>query len=82
MLSDVPIGKLYVRDMTDIATGARVHNVYMGANLADLEALPSPRRPPPPPPLSRLERLERLLRHPVKTTKNGLARRLGRVAAN
>jgi hypothetical protein len=77
MLSDVLIGKLYVRDMTDIATGAKVPNVYIDAKLADLEPLPPPQDPEPPP-----SRLERLIRHPVKTTKNALARRLGGVAAN
>jgi len=74
MHSDVLIGKLYLRDMTDIATGAKVPNVYIDAKLADLE--------PPPPPQPRPSRLERLIRHPVKTTKNALARRLRGLAAN
>jgi hypothetical protein len=74
MHSDVPIGKLLVRDLTDIATGAKVPNVYIDAKLADLEPLP--------PPQPRPSRLERLIRHPVKTTKNALARRLGGLAAN
>jgi len=60
-----------VRDLTDIATGAKVPNVYIGAKLADLD--------PPPPPSSRLERL---IRHAMQTTKNALARRLGWLAAN
>lgn len=83
MHSDVPIGKLQVRDLTDITTGAKVPNVYIGAKLADLEAQapPPPQVPHPPqvpePPRSRLERL---IRHPVKTTKNALAKLSGLAA--
>jgi hypothetical protein len=69
MDSDVPIGKLRVRDLTDIATGVKVPNIYIDTKLSDFD-------PPPP------SRLERLLRHPVKTTKNALANRLGRRAVN
>jgi Phytanoyl-CoA dioxygenase (PhyH) len=76
MRSDMLIGKLYVRDMTDIATGAKVPNIYIDATLAELEPIPPPRDPEPP------SRLERLIRHPVKTTKNALARRLGGLAAH
>jgi Phytanoyl-CoA dioxygenase (PhyH) len=68
MHSDVPIGKLQVRDLTDIVTGAKVPNIYIDAKLSDFDP------PPPPPPPSRLERL---LRDPVKTTKNALARLSG-----
>jgi hypothetical protein len=71
MQSDVPIGKLRVRDLTDIATGAKVPNVYIDIKLSDLE-----------PPAPRPSRLEQLLRHPVKTTKNALLARLGRFAAH
>ena len=69
MNSDVPIGKLQVRDLTNIATGDKVPNIYIDAKLSDFD-------PPPPP-----SRLERLLRHPVRTTKNAIAR-LGRLAAH
>ena len=69
MHSDVPIGKLRVRDLTDIATGVKVPNIYIDTKLSDFY-------PPPP------GRLVRLLRHPAKTTKNALASRLGRRAVN
>lgn len=74
MHSDVPIGKLKVRDLTNIATGAKVPNIYIDAKLSELELgkLPRPQS----------SRLERLIRHPVKTTKNALARRLGGFAAH
>jgi len=71
MQSDVPIGKLRVRDLTDIATGAKVPNVYIDIKLSDLE-----------PPAPRPSRLEQLLRHPVKTTKNALLARLAGFAAH
>ena len=71
MQSDVPIGKLRVRDLTDIATGAKVPNVYIDIKLSDLE-----------PPAPRPSRLEQLLRHPVKTTKNALLATLGGFAAH
>ena len=70
MLSDVPIGKLRVRDLTDIATGAKVPHIYIDAKLSDLE-------PPPPWP----SRLERLLRHPVRSLKKAVAMLRGPGAA-
>jgi hypothetical protein len=76
MHSDVPIGKLQVRDLTDIATGAKVPNIYIDAKLSELEAPQS--RPQPQPPLSRLKRL---LRDPVRTAKKTVAR-LGGFAAH
>jgi hypothetical protein len=53
------------------------------AKLADLERhAPRPQvAHPPQAPEPTRSRLERLIRHPVKTTKNALAR-LGRLAAN
>lgn len=36
IVSDVPVGKLLVRDMVDIATGARVPNVYVDVELSEL----------------------------------------------
>src|SRR5262249_28209095 len=71
MNSDLPIGKLQVRDLTNIATGDKVPNIYIDAKLSDFD-------PPPPPPPSRLEQL---LRHPVKTTKAALLARLSGFAA-
>ena len=74
MHSDVLIGKLKVRNLTNIATGTPVPNIYIDTELSDLgpAELPQPRR----------SRLKRLIRHPVKTTKNALARRLSGLAAN
>jgi len=69
MHSDMLIGKLKVRNLTDIATGVKVPNIYIDTKLSDFY-------PPPP------GRLVRLLRHPAKTTKNALASRLGRRAVN
>ena len=68
MYSDVAIGKLWVRNLTDIATGVQVPNVYVDAKLYDL--VPAPWR----------SRLGQRLRHPVRTTKNALAK-LSRLAA-
>jgi hypothetical protein len=42
MLSDVLIGKLFVRDMTDIKTGRQMPNRYVGANLSDIPSLSDP----------------------------------------
>jgi hypothetical protein len=39
MVSDVMIGKLFVRDMVDISTGQKVPNVYIDMPVADLERL-------------------------------------------
>src|SRR5439155_739227 len=36
IFSDVPIGKLFVRDLVDIATGAPVPNVYVDIKLSEL----------------------------------------------
>jgi Phytanoyl-CoA dioxygenase (PhyH) len=69
MQSDVLIGKLKVRNLTDIATGAPVTNVYIDAKLYDL--VPPPWR----------DRLAQRLRHPVQTVRNAFAR-LGRLAAH
>ena len=44
MHSDIPIGKLQVRDLKDISTGVKVPNVYLDAKLEDLQ----PQAPPPP----------------------------------
>jgi hypothetical protein len=38
MMSDVLIGKLYLRDMIDISTGKHVPNIYVDAPLSDLIA--------------------------------------------
>ena len=63
MDSDVPIGKLLVRDLVDIATGAKVPNIYIDAKLSELNRS------------QRLTaaRLQRLLRHPVKSVKKAVA---------
>jgi len=69
MHSDVLIGKLKVRNLTNIATGAIVPNIYIDAKLSDLEPaqLPQPRP----------SRLKWLLRHPVKSAMNAVARLSG-----
>jgi hypothetical protein len=63
MDSDVPIGKLLVRDLVDIATGAKVPNIYIDAKLSELSRS------------QRLTaaRLQRLLRHPVRSAKKAVA---------
>jgi len=63
MDSDVPIGKLLVRDLVDIATGAKVPNIYIDAKLSELNRS------------QRLTaaRLQRLLRHPVRSAKKAVA---------
>jgi hypothetical protein len=48
MLSDMPIGQLFLRDLVDIATGRRMKNVYLGSELATLV--------PPAPPLDQQAR--------------------------
>jgi hypothetical protein len=79
MLSDVFIGKLRVRDLTDIATGAKVPNIYIDAKLLELETsqrqpqpsqVETPQPQPQPPP----RRLKQLLRDPVTTAKKVVAR--------
>jgi hypothetical protein len=66
MHSDVFIGKLQVRDLTDIVTGAKVPNIYIDAKLSELV-----RRDRMQPVSS--SRLERVIRHPVKSAKKALA---------
>jgi Phytanoyl-CoA dioxygenase (PhyH) len=75
MNSDVFIGKLEVRDLTDIATGEKVPNIYIDAKLSELDGRDhTPRQS---------TRLERVLRHPVRSAKKAFARlpglRAGRV---
>jgi hypothetical protein len=77
MNSDVFIGKLEVRDLTDVVTGERVPNIYIDTKLSELV-----RRDHTPP----RSRLERVLRHPVTSAKKAVARlrgmRVGRVASS
>jgi hypothetical protein len=63
MNSDVPIGKLQLRDLVDIATGTMVPNIYIDAKLSELNRS------------QRLTaaRLQRLLRHPVRSAKKAVA---------
>jgi Phytanoyl-CoA dioxygenase (PhyH) len=67
MHSDVLIGKLEVRDLTDIVTGDKVPNIYIDTKLSDLDGRDH-RRPPPS------SRLERVLRHPLTSAKKAFAR--------
>jgi hypothetical protein len=79
MHSDVPVGKLKVRDLTDVVTGEKVPNIYIDTKLSELDG----RVYAPPRPSSRLERV---LRHPVTSAKRALARfpglRAGRVQSS
>jgi hypothetical protein len=59
--SDVPIGKLMLRDLTNIATGTKVPNIYIDSKLSELETY------------DYLHRLQRSLRHPLKTTRKAAA---------
>jgi Phytanoyl-CoA dioxygenase (PhyH) len=63
MNSDVPIGKLQVRDLVDIATGATVPNIYIDAKLSELNRSEEPM----------CARLQRALRHPVRSIKKAVA---------
>ena len=41
MLSDVPIGKLFLRDPVDISMGTQVPNIYVDVKLAEVGGLPA-----------------------------------------
>ena len=76
MNSDVFIGKLEVRDLTDIATGKKVPNIYIDTKLSQLGGGDYT--------LQRLRpssRLQRVLRHPVRSAQRALARLPGLGAA-
>jgi hypothetical protein len=62
MHSDVMIGKLQVRELTDIATGERVPNIYIDASLSEIN----------PPPLPLLEQLQRGVRRRLRNALRGI----------
>jgi hypothetical protein len=71
MNSEVFIGRLQVRDLTDIVTGAKVPNIYIDAELSQL-GRPAQTKPHPP------GRLGRLLRHPVRSARKAATMLRGR----